>query len=276
MLCGLVRGAGALFTLHSLKRALLCGGNQLHISKALRASQGHHRYAGVSGAVQLYGRDDVVGQIKFPRSVRKAVCGGWIASIPLRRGVTRLVGLESLRIPGDACVGPATALASSETADGSEKPEDADEDGPSVVLSDASSQACDDETVAEEQTFSGPWLLNSKTGWFRRAVKIGDADHWSLACRQRAAVQEQDVLNCGHSGCRGSQCSSSAQGPASVSSCPDERQAVALQRQASAYPMLCLFKRFQCRGASSDGRVPVPLPCVRLAGSLTAVCYRFS
>ena len=58
-------------------------------------------------------------------------------------------------------------------------------------------------------------LRNSKTGWFHRAVKVGDDDQWCLACCPRAVVQEHYTRHdtdpcfggwttCGHSGCRDS------------------------------------------------------------------------
>ena len=199
---GLSAEQAQLFTLHSLKCTLLCWGNQLRISKSLRASQGHHHYTSVSVAVQKYGRDDVVGQIKFQQLVWKAVTGGWIPSIPLHRGVTRSDARDSLRVPCD------NGSASNDVALGSDtEPEEEAEEGvrnpvspedvsawsdgeDSAVPSDRSGNEAN-EAVEEVSSFPGPWLLNSKTGWLHRAVKVGDdgalpAAH-ELSCRSNTS-----------------------------------------------------------------------------------------
>ena len=221
-----------LFTLHSLKCTLLCWGNQLHLSKSLRASQGHHRYTSVSGAVQKYGRDDVIGQIKVQQLVWGAVSGGWIPGIPLHRGVTRLDALDSLRVPCNNKAEPAIgAIAPNDMVPGSdtepEEEEEEEEAGRNLVApedvaawsdgedSAAPSDGSGDDADEEVSSFSGPWLLNTKTGWFHRAVQLGDDDQWCLACRPRAVLQEHYILHetdprfdcwtaCGHSGCRDS------------------------------------------------------------------------
>ena len=220
-----------LFTLHSLKCTLLCWGNQLHLSKSLRASQGHHRYTSVSGAVQKYGRDDVIGQIKFQQLVWGAVSGGWIPGIPLHRGVTRLDAFDSLRVPCNNKAEPAIgATAPNDMVPGSDTgPEEEEEEvaGRNLVApedvaawsdgedSAAPSDGSGDDADEEVSSFSGPWLLNTKTGWFHRAVQLGDDDQWCLACRPRAVLQEHYILHetdprfdgwtaCGHSGCRDS------------------------------------------------------------------------
>ena len=222
MLCRLCRTGPALYAPQPEVYPTLLG-NQLRISKSLRASQGHHRYTSVCGAVQKYGRDNVVGQIT----------GGWIPSIPLHRGVTRLDALDPLRVPCDNGSEPVVkAAASNDVALGSDtEPEEEAEEGvrnpvspedvsawsdgeDSAVPSDRSGDEAD-EAVEEVSLFPRPWLLNSKTGWFHRAVKVGDDGQWCLACRPRAIVQEHYILHdtdprfggwttCGHSGCRDS------------------------------------------------------------------------
>ena len=221
-----------LFALHSLKCTLLCWGNQLHLSKSLRASQGHHRYTSVSGAVQKYGRDDVIGQIKFQQLVWEAVSGGWIPGIPLHRGVTRLDALDSLRVPCNNKAEPAIgATAPNDMVPGSdtepEEEEEEEEAGRNLVApedvaawsdgedSAAPSDGSGDDADEEVSSFSGPWLLNTKAGWFHRAVQLGDDDQWCLACRPRAVLQEHYILHetdprfdgwtaWRHSGCRDS------------------------------------------------------------------------
>jgi hypothetical protein len=74
---GLPLAEARLVTLHSLKVCFLTWGLQLDAPLSERSSQGHHREAGLRGMATLYGRDDVLPQLRLQIRVLSAAAGGW-------------------------------------------------------------------------------------------------------------------------------------------------------------------------------------------------------
>ncbi|CAE7611146.1 unnamed protein product [Symbiodinium sp. CCMP2592] len=70
------------FTLHSCKTTLLSWANQLCISEARRAVQGHHRHS----SARLYSRDDVFGALTLQKELLLAIRQGWRPLCPQHRG----------------------------------------------------------------------------------------------------------------------------------------------------------------------------------------------
>ena len=175
---GLTPDMACTFTLHSLKCTVLAWALQLQVDAADRASQGHHKQPGVSGCVQKYGRDDVVGQLRCQSSVLDAIEQNWAPKIPLERGIRALQTPVSVRPSGSKYAVVEDSETESESSQG---------ESSSVVTSDGEqSSECDDvDVVASELVeFEGPWIVNTVSGVGHRALSVDEDDsNWCLACR---------------------------------------------------------------------------------------------
>ena len=181
---GLDQPSAAVFTLHSLKTTILCWGLQLNLPETDRGAQGHHRYPapGVSKCVPRYGRDDIEPQLRCQRQVLDAVDRRWVPNVPVDRGLHFLQLETTCSAPATPVVPPPVTqealspVVAANLTDSLEVESDAptepesESDADSTFSSDASaveSVASTDSLEgagASEISFSGPWLLNIRSG----------------------------------------------------------------------------------------------------------------
>ena len=175
----------------------------------LRAAQGHHRLP--NPCVKKYGRDDVWPQLLCQAKILKRVRNGWCPHVPLNRG------LNAWPVAEDTAVLASLRKESDHTDSESED----EAQGRSAQLKDSSSDSYtgeSDESVESVETeYMGPWLLNARTGWYHRTLKVEthegrDESQWCLACRPSTVLSAWYELRdmdpglkgfqpCGHWGC---------------------------------------------------------------------------
>ena len=164
---GLIPEVACTFTLHSLKCTVLAWVLQLQVDAADRASQGHQKQPGVSGCVQKYGRDDVVGQLRCQSSVLDAILQNWAPKIPLERGIRALQTPVSVQPSGRQHAVVEASETESESSQG---------ESSSVATSDGEqSSECDDVDIVAPELgeFEGPWIVNTVSGVGHRAFERG-------------------------------------------------------------------------------------------------------
>ena len=132
------------YTLHSLKVALLSASAQLRLPEESRRQQGHHRI----NSVQLYSRDDTIESLWVQAQIAAALIRGWRPARPQSRGGQRpvfepLFRVDALPIPESVNLQEeAWAVQDIQSSDSSNAPESGEECPGEAPLQRSSSALC--------------------------------------------------------------------------------------------------------------------------------------
>ena len=214
---GLSAPQAMLYSLRSLKATVLSWANQLGVSGELRACQGHHACHEAGKSVRKHSRDDVLPQLDCQRKVLRHIAAGWVPVTALQRGVARTAADLDWNDVGQAesaCV-DVVGQAADEGEVAQEATDPESDSGSSRASASSEEDWCGSEDEAEELEFTGPWLLNAKSGWYHKtAVVSSEPCVRHLACRPQMVLRAGYVLHlenpcgrgfsaCQHVGCWG-------------------------------------------------------------------------